>query len=187
MLRIPQEEENMIGTDSAIRDENAQFLPHPRGMGTFPRFIRVFVNEKKLLPIDEVMYRMSGLPAKVFKLNKRGLIKENYFADIVLFNSETISDRSTFQKPFNKPDGIYYVLINGKIVLGDSGDSSSIKSTLGIINEISRYLNDNLFAVRLYCYRILFDQKFGEVYRCRQNGTPFDEYPGVFIKRNNNI
>jgi N-acyl-D-amino-acid deacylase len=136
MSRIPQEEENMVGTDSAIRNENANYLPHPRGFGTFPRFIKIFVNEKKLLSLDEAIYRMSGLPSKVFKLNKRGRIKEGNFADIVVFDSKSIRDMATYKEPYKKASGIYYVLINGKIVLGDGEDKVEHKTNnMGIIGN----------------------------------------------------
>lgn len=114
--RIPKEEENMIGTDSAIRYDNGESLPHPRGWGAFPRFIRYFVREKKMLSLDEAIYRMSGLPATVFQLENRGRIQNNYYADLVIFDSKTISDGATYENPFQPPVGIKYVLVNGKVV-----------------------------------------------------------------------
>lgn len=120
MERIPEEEENMVGTDSAIRYNNSGSLPHPRGWGAFPRFIRHFVQDKKLLSLDVAVYRMSGLPAKVFKLEKRGQIREGYYADLVVFDSKTIKDESTYADPFTPPSGIEYVIVNGGLVVNNS-------------------------------------------------------------------
>lgn len=117
MERIPEEEQNMVGTDSAIRYDNSESLPHPRGWGAFPRFINHFVQEKKLLSLDEAIYRMSGLPALAFKLENRGQIRQGYYADLVIFDSKTIKDEATYDDPFAPPTGIKYVIVNGKIVV----------------------------------------------------------------------
>lgn len=130
MDRIPQEEENMVGTDSAIRNDNSESLPHPRGWGAFPRFIRYFVNEKKLLSLDEAIYRMSGLPAKVFKFSKRGTIEEKFFADIVIFDSKALKDGATYDDPFQPPVGIKYVLVNGKIVVNNGKGNNGKRNAL---------------------------------------------------------
>jgi N-acyl-D-aspartate/D-glutamate deacylase len=117
MDRLPSVEVNMVGTDSAIRSEDRKSIPHPRGWGAFPRFIRYFVREKGTLSIDEAIYRMTGLPARVFQLDHRGLIREHHFADLVLFDSRKISDRATYEDPFATPNGIRCVVVNGEVVL----------------------------------------------------------------------
>jgi N-acyl-D-amino-acid deacylase len=132
--RIPKEEENMIGTDSAIRYNNSESIPHPRGWGTFPRFIRYFVREKKLLSIDEAVYRMAGLPAKVFHIDNRGKIQNNYYADLVLFDVKTISDMATYQDPLLPPVGIKYVIINGTVVMDNTGNRKVNKGNANILD-----------------------------------------------------
>lgn len=124
MERIPKEEENMVGTDSAIRYENTDALPHPRGWGTFPRFIKHFVQERKLFSLDVAIYRMSGLPANVFKLENRGQIKKGFYADLVVFDSTNIKDIATYSNPFAPPIGIKYVIVNGKIIVDNLTKSS---------------------------------------------------------------
>lgn len=123
MERIPKEETNMVGTDSAIRYDNGESLPHPRGWGAFPRFIKQFVQEKKLLSLDEAVYRMTGLAAQVFKLGNRGQIQKGYFADLVLFDSKNFKDNSTYDDPFSPPSGIKYVIVNGKIVVDGTNNN----------------------------------------------------------------
>ncbi len=134
MERIPEEEQNMVGTDSAIRYDNSESLPHPRGWGAFPRFIRHFVQEKKLLSLDEAIYRMSGLPAQVFKLRNRGHIRKGYYADLVVFDSKSIKDESTYDEPFTPPSGIEYVIVNGKIVVNNIDQNGANKSKARIMD-----------------------------------------------------
>lgn len=108
----------MIGTDSSARCSSgitAHGKPHPRGFGSFPRFLKRYVLEKNLISLEEAIKKITLLPARTFKINKRGVIKEGYFADIVLFDPSELEDTATFQEPFNISKGIKYVLVNGKI------------------------------------------------------------------------
>lgn len=109
-----------IGTDSSARSSNgmtAKGRPHPRGFGTFPKILGRYVREESILSLEEAIYRMTLFPAKRYGLRKRGLIKEGYYADIVIFDPERIIDRSTFDNPFQYPDGIIYVFVNGVSVV----------------------------------------------------------------------
>ena len=101
---------------------------------TFPRFIKYFVREKKLLSLDEAVYRMAGLPAEVFHLNNRGKIQNNYYADLVLFDVKTISDMATYQDPFLPPVGIKYVIINGAVVMDNNGNRDVSKGNANILD-----------------------------------------------------
>jgi N-acyl-D-amino-acid deacylase len=116
----------MFGSDSAVREENPAVLPHPRGMGTFPRILGVYVREKNLFSLEEAVQRMTSLPAKTFGLKDRGLIKENNWADLVIFDRNKIIDTATFEKPFSFPAGVEYVIINGSIVLDHHQFSKSL-------------------------------------------------------------
>ena len=107
----------MFGTDSSVREENPAVLPHPRGMGTFPRILGLYAREKSLFSLEEAVRRMTSLPAKTFGLKDRGLIREGNWADLVIFDGDRILDTATFEKPFSFPVGVEYVVVNGSIVL----------------------------------------------------------------------
>ncbi|MBI5187670.1 MAG: D-aminoacylase, partial [Nitrospirae bacterium] len=106
----------MIGTDSSARCTGGpthKGRPHPRGFGSFPRFLGRYVRDNGRVSMSEAIHRITMLPAKTFGINKRGTIKEGAFADVVVFDHEKIIDRATFDEPFLKPEGIYYVIVNG--------------------------------------------------------------------------
>jgi len=105
----------MVGSDSHF----SKGKPHPRLYGTFPRVIRRFVLELKILTLEEAIYKMTGLPALRLKLKNAGLIKKGFQADAVLFDPETICDRATYNDPNKYPSGIARVIVNGKIVIND--------------------------------------------------------------------
>jgi len=94
-------------------------LLHPRNFGTFPKIFAQYVRNEKVLSWEEAVHKMSGKPAQKFQLVKRGLLQEGYFADIVVFNPQTIADRSTMEDPYQYPIGIQYVIVNGQIALKD--------------------------------------------------------------------
>ena len=101
--------------------------PHPRWYGTFPRVLGLFVREKQVLPLEEAIYKMSFLPAKTIGIKGRGLIKKGMFADITIFDKNTIIDRATFEKPHQYSEGIHYVLVNGELAI-DNGEFQNIKA-----------------------------------------------------------
>lgn len=107
----------MFGSDSSVREQNPAVLPHPRGMGTFPRILGVYAREKGLFTVEEAVRRMTSLPAATFGLKDRGLIRENNWADLVIFDRNRILDTASFEKPFSFPVGVEYVIVNGSIVL----------------------------------------------------------------------
>ncbi|MGL5854144.1 MAG: amidohydrolase family protein, partial [Cetobacterium sp.] len=88
--------------------------PHPRNFGTFPKYIWMSKDE---VPIEKIINRITERPAKLFRLEGRGEIKNGNFADITIFDLDKIKDSSTFQNSFQCPVGIEYVVINGKVVL----------------------------------------------------------------------
>jgi len=93
--------------------------PHPRGMGCFSQMLRKFVRERNLLSLEEAVYKMSGFPADRYRLKDRGVLKKGAPADVVVFDPETVADRSTFEEPIQPPEGIPYVFVNGKPVIDD--------------------------------------------------------------------
>jgi N-acyl-D-aspartate/D-glutamate deacylase len=111
---------HMVGSDGvalAPYGELASFKFHPRAYGTFPRVIARYVRERAVLALEEAVRKMTSLPAKRVGVRDRGQIKKGMWADIVVFNYNQISDRSTYEQPTLYPEGIEYVLINGEIVL----------------------------------------------------------------------
>jgi N-acyl-D-amino-acid deacylase len=114
---IMRDPEVMFGSDSGVREENASVLPHPRGLGTFPRILGVYAREKNLFSTEEAVRRMTSLPAATFGLKDRGQIRPGFWADVVVFDRSRVIDTSTYDHPLSSPEGIYYVLVNGSLVL----------------------------------------------------------------------
>ena len=91
--------------------------PHPRYYGTFPRILGKYCREEKLFDIATVVQKSSAMPAEKLGLKSRGKLAREYFADIVIFDPETVIDKATYSNPHQYPVGINYVLVNGKIVI----------------------------------------------------------------------
>ncbi|MFQ5769518.1 MAG: amidohydrolase family protein [bacterium] len=91
--------------------------PHPRSYGTFPRILSKYVREENLFSLPEAIRKMTNLPAIRFGLNKRGQIAKDFMADLVIFDHDKVKDKATFSNPHQYPEGIEYVLVNGKIVI----------------------------------------------------------------------
>jgi N-acyl-D-amino-acid deacylase len=91
--------------------------PHPRVFGAFPRVLGKYVREEKALTLEDAVRKMTSKPAEVFGFARRGLLKAGNFADVVIFNPDTIIDKGTYVDPAQSPVGIEHVLINGVEVL----------------------------------------------------------------------
>ena len=91
-------------------------MPHPRNFGTFPHAIEL-ARDKKILPLEDIVYKMTGLPAKIMGMTERGILAEGKIADITIFDPKTIRDNSTFTDPIKRPSGIEAVLVAGIAVL----------------------------------------------------------------------
>lgn len=104
----------MIGTDAI---DISKGRAHPRAYGTCPRVLARYVREERLLALEEAVMKMTSMPAVKLGLNDRGLLKEGLWADIVVFDMETIQDTATYTQPNSFPRGIEYVLVNGQIVV----------------------------------------------------------------------
>jgi N-acyl-D-amino-acid deacylase len=112
----------MIGSDSSARSFSGptrKGKPHPRTFGTFPRFLGKYVRQEKLLSLEEAIRKATSLTAQTFGLTGRGLLQEGTFADLVVFDRETIIDRALFEDPFREPEGIRFVFVNGTAALWD--------------------------------------------------------------------
>lgn len=113
MMRLPY---NMHASDGGVQVPG-DGVPHPRNYGTFPRVIAHFVREKKVIPLEEAIRKMTSLPAEVFGLRDRGRLMEGAFADITIFDPRDFTDQATFSQPHRYSRGLSYVLVNGTIVV----------------------------------------------------------------------
>jgi N-acyl-D-amino-acid deacylase len=111
MRRILAHPATMIGSDGLPWDQH----PHPRLWGAFPRVLGHYCRDEKLLSLPQAVHKMTTMPARRFGLAQRGAIAENYWADLVLFNPETIRDTATFADPIRPSQGIEHVWVNGKL------------------------------------------------------------------------
>ena len=93
--------------------------PHPRAYGTFPRILRKYVREEKKLTLPDAIRKFSALPAQRMRLTDRGVLKEGMWADVVVFDPETIHDVATFANPNQLSEGMRFVLINGVPVIDE--------------------------------------------------------------------
>ena len=100
-------------TDGLLGQEH----PHPRAYGTFPRILRKYVREDGALTLPDAIRKFSALPASRLRLADRGVIKTGMWADIVVFDPDTITDVATFEKPNQLSAGMQYVLVNGVPVI----------------------------------------------------------------------
>jgi len=93
--------------------------PHPRSLGSFPRVLARYVRERRALTLEDAVRKMSAFPASRVRLTDRGMLREGFAADVVVFDPATVTDRATFAEPFRYPDGIRVVIVNGVTALRD--------------------------------------------------------------------
>ncbi len=91
--------------------------PHPRAYGTFPRILRKYVREENKLRLEDAIRKFTSLPAQRMRLSDRGVIKQGMWADLAIFDPETVTDRATFEAPNQLAEGMRYVLVNGVLVI----------------------------------------------------------------------
>lgn len=123
----------MIGSDSSVRSFSGLTYtgkPHPRAFGSFPRFIGKYIRSEVLMPLSEAIRKMTYLSAVTFGLKERGLIKEGFFADIVVFDYDKIIDTATFRDPYKRSEGIAYVFVNGKLAVKEGEFTGGISGRI---------------------------------------------------------
>jgi N-acyl-D-amino-acid deacylase len=119
MLRLPYVS---LGSDAASMSEAKIFKDwgtHPRAYGTFARFLGKYVRDEKIVPLEEAIRRLTSLPASNLKIHKRGKLAVGNFADVVIFNPDSIQDKATFEQPKLYAEGMLHVFVNGVHVLND--------------------------------------------------------------------
>ena len=102
---------------SVITDGLLGGKPHPRVYGTFPRLLGRYVREQKVMSIEEAVRKMTSNPAQKLRLKNKGLIAENYDADLTVFDPEQIIDRATYEDPRQFSVGVNWVIVNGEVVV----------------------------------------------------------------------
>ena len=110
---IMQHPAHLVGSDGLLVGDR----PHPRGWGTFPRYLAHYVREEKLLTLEDCVAKMTGRAARRLGLADRGRIAPGMAADLVAFDPDTVTDLATFEEPRRTPAGIPYVMVNGEFVI----------------------------------------------------------------------
>ncbi|MHA1350241.1 MAG: N-acyl-D-amino-acid deacylase family protein [Promethearchaeota archaeon] len=116
--RIMTSRYQMVGTDGAgIPAATSSGAFHPRFFGTYPRILGKYVREEKILTLEQAIRKMSSFPAQRLGLQDRGLVREGNWADLVIFDPDKVIDKATYEQPYQLPEGIPYVIVNGVIVV----------------------------------------------------------------------
>jgi N-acyl-D-amino-acid deacylase len=111
-----------FNSDAASLAPEGVFLksnPHPRAYGSFARLLGKYVRDEKLIPLEEAIRKLAALPAHNMGIDGRGELKEGFYADVVVFDPETIQDHATFVEPHQYATGMLHVFVNGEQVLKD--------------------------------------------------------------------
>lgn len=128
VIRFLKRSEQNVCTDGLLEGK-----PHPRVYGTFPRILGRYVRKMKVLTLEEAVYKMTYKAAKAFNIDNRGILQPGKKADVVVFNPDTVIDKSTFIEPEQFPEGIDTVIVNGVL----SVDESKTTGKLG--GEVIRF------------------------------------------------
>lgn len=148
--RIMREPFTMIASDSGVRQVD-ESVPHPRGYGNNVRVLGRYVRELQLISLEDAVRKMTSLPAQTFGFRDRGLIREGFAADLVVFDEKTVGDRATFEKPHQYPMGISYVFVNGELVFAGESMTGTRpgmalrgpgqKASTGSLSQLLKYLD----------------------------------------------
>lgn len=117
----------MVGSDGNAIPLDYPGQPHPRSYGTFPRVIGHYCRDRKLFSLETAVYKMTGLPASRLRIQDRGLIREGMWADLVLFDFDTIRDTPTYTDPKRACEGILQVYVNG-VLTAENGRHTGAKA-----------------------------------------------------------
>lgn len=123
IIRYPN---TAIASDGGIR-EFGKGMPHPRAYGTNARVLAEFVRNRRVLTLEDAVRRMTSLPARTFHFKDRGLVREGFAADLLLFDPAKVQDKSTYQQPHQYTEGFDFVLVNGRLLV-DNGKLTEVRS-----------------------------------------------------------
>lgn len=116
-------------TDSGARANDGPLAgskSHPRGWGSYPRILGRYVRDEHQLTLEQAVHKMTGMPAKRVGLKDRGVLRTGAFADITIFNPKKVIDRATFEMPNQHPEGIPFVIVNGKISVDEGKRTAAL-------------------------------------------------------------
>ena len=116
-----------IASDGSALNLKEPGKPHPRSYGTNVRVLGKYVREEKVLTLEDAVRKMTSLPAQTLRLKDRGLLKEGYWADVVIFDPAVVSDPATYETPQQYAKGVPYVLVNGAVVI-DRGNHTGARA-----------------------------------------------------------
>jgi N-acyl-D-amino-acid deacylase len=133
ITRIMKYPFNMFASDASIRVFGAG-VPHPRGYGTNARVLAEYVRDQKIISLEEAIRRMTSLPAQKFQLKERGLLKEGYAADVIIFDEKNVQDRSTYDHPHAYSTGFEYVIVNGELTV-ENGKHLGVRAGKALKNQ----------------------------------------------------
>ena len=109
-----------FGTDAEAFDpDSAKIATHPRAYGTYPRILGRFVRDQRILTLEDAVRKMTGAVAARLSIRDRGQLREGMFADVMIFDPNTIIDRATYEKPHQLSEGVKFVFVNGTAVVAD--------------------------------------------------------------------
>jgi N-acyl-D-amino-acid deacylase len=108
-------------------------MQHPRGWGTYAKILGKYVRDEKLLTMEEAIRKMTSLPARFLGLQDRGIVKEGFRADLVVFDPKTVKNMATYGNPCQFPEGIPYVVVNGELAIDEGRHTGSLSG------EVIRY------------------------------------------------
>jgi N-acyl-D-aspartate/D-glutamate deacylase len=94
-------------------------VPHPRSYGTFPRKIRRYVLDERVIPLEHAIRSMTSLPSRVFRMSDRGEVRPGAFADLIVFDLERVRDTATYTEPHRLAEGMVHVFVNGRPAVAD--------------------------------------------------------------------
>lgn len=118
--RIMQSPLHMVGTDAGCCTVEGPFCkgkPHPRHYGTYPKILGKYVREEKTLRLEDAIRKMTSFPAQRFGILDRGLLRPGIWADITIIDPEMVAEKSTYGDPHQFPQGVEYVVVNGKLAI----------------------------------------------------------------------
>ncbi len=126
LVRFMKHPQTMVASDGNPRNLGED-MPHPRSYGNNARVLARYVREQKILTLEEAVRKMTSLPAETFRLKDRGVIRTGAFADLVIFDPETVNDSSDFPDPHHYAEGFSHVIVNGGVVIRD-GKLTGVRS-----------------------------------------------------------
>ncbi|MGB9765089.1 MAG: N-acyl-D-amino-acid deacylase family protein [Candidatus Saccharicenans sp.] len=142
LIKILRHPLTSICTDSELASTTgilAKGKPHPRYYGSFPRAIAEYVRKQSIMPLEQMIRKMTAFPAEKFRLKNRGKIKPGFAADLVLFDFEHLEDKATWSSPHQYPEGLPYVIVNGRVVVDNNKITGELPGKI-LKNEIQNGL-----------------------------------------------